>query len=47
MSELLLVSHSDVWNMNASALRVHQACTSVVGLCVRFLVLPAVHLSHV
>lgn len=47
VSELLAVSHSHVWDVNSSAVHVHQVCTSIVGLCVRFLVLPAVHLSHV
>lgn len=47
VSELLVVLHSHVWDVNSSALCVHQACTSIVGLCVRSLVLPAVHLLHV
>lgn len=45
VSKLLMVLHSHVWDMNSSALPVHQA--SIVGPCVRLLVLPAVHLEHV
>lgn len=47
VSELLVVLHSHVWDMNSGALHVHKACTSIAGLCVRFLVLPAVHLSYI
>lgn len=47
VSGLLVVLHSHIWDMNSSALPVHQACTSVLGLCVRLLVLPAVYLEHI